>query len=131
MRRLGPTGLVPHLGPSSLRRHSGPTRCSLTKRLTLKGEVLAHCGLSSTRAASDQLTPTEIVERITLNKFLRALPGEERKAVGIKAARMPRDMITALKCTISMLEIGKGQRQLRDHNFHRDFAATPVQPAEC
>lgn len=69
----------------------------------------------------DQVSLSEIVEHFTLNKFLRApgkflsFPGEERKAVGMKAAKTPRDMVTALECTLSTLEIRRGQEPPQDH----------------
>lgn len=107
--------------------------------ITLKEEVLAHCRLSSTRSASefllwahqpgwkpqeqmdmllhitlrwlqpDQLFPSEVVECATLDKFLGVLPGEERKAIGMKAAKTPRDAVTTtIKCDLSMLKIMRG-----------------------
>lgn len=107
---------------------------------TLKEEILAHCGLYPTRATAkfhwsyqpgqepktqmdgllritqrwlqpDQLTPTEIVDQVTLDHFLQDLPGEERRAVGIKAAQMPRDMGTALECALATLEMGRGEKR--------------------
>lgn len=108
---------------------------------TLKEEILAHCGLYPTRATAkfhwsyqpdqepktqmdgllritqrwlqpDQLTPTEIVDQVTLDHFLWDLSGEERRAVGIKAAQMPRDMGTALECALATLEMGRGRKGL-------------------
>lgn len=59
----------------------------------------------------------EVVVHIALNKFLRALPGEKRKAIGMKAAKTMRDMVSALECVLSTLEIGKGQESARDHDW--------------
>lgn len=58
----------------------------------------------------DQLTPTENVELITLDCFLQGLPGEEKRAVGRKPARIPRDIVSALECVLATLEMGKGEK---------------------
>lgn len=52
---------------------------------------------------------------------MQALPREERKAVGITAAKTPQDMVSALECTLSTLEIGKGQEPPRDLDRPREL----------
>ncbi|XP_053092893.1 uncharacterized protein LOC128318860 [Pangasianodon hypophthalmus] len=43
--------------------------------------------------------------------FLRALQPEEQKAVGLRGARTPREMIEALEQAVATLDIGRGERQ--------------------
>lgn len=54
----------------------------------------------------EQLTAMETVERVTLDRFLKAIPSEERRAVGMKATTTPKGMITALECTLATLYMG-------------------------
>lgn len=105
-----------------------------------KEEVLAHCGLSSTKGTaefhhwayqpnqelhgqmdmllhivqrwfqSDQLSPAEVIKHIILNKFLSAFPGEER-AMGMKTAKTPWDMVVALECTLATINKLRGEKQ--------------------
>lgn len=62
-----------------------------------------------------QLSPLEIVEK-------KPFPGKgkkkgEKKPLGMKTGKPPQDMVSALECTLSMLEIGKGQEPTQDHNW--------------
>lgn len=59
------------------------------------------------RIAQQWLQPNQIVQWVTLDQFLQVLPGEERRAVEMKVAKNPRDMVTALECTFSTLNMGR------------------------
>lgn len=59
----------------------------------------------------DQLTPTEIIELVALDHFLHGLPDTEWRTMGMKAARTPRDMVTALECTFFTLEMGRREKR--------------------
>lgn len=64
----------------------------------------------------NQLTPVEIVEHITLNRFLQAFHGEERRAIGMKAAQIPRDMVSVLECVLATLSMGRVEKKIQFHH---------------
>lgn len=69
-----------------------------------------------------QLTVVEIVERVTLDRFLRALPDEERRAVVMKATTTPRSMIMALECVLATLDMGRGERREKSLDWWQEFS---------
>ncbi|KAK3572921.1 hypothetical protein QTP86_010564 [Hemibagrus guttatus] len=116
----------------------------------LKRDILAQCGCSPVNAAGDihrcrydpgvnpraqmddllhscrqwlqpdQLLAWEIVERVAMDRFLRALPAEERKAVGLCNPTSPREFLEKLECVLVTLEIGR--------DIWKDFRPPPRWP---
>lgn len=76
----------------------------------------------------EQLTVVEIVKRVTFKRFLRALPSEERKAVGINAITTPKVMITALECPLATLYMGRGERREKSLDWWHEFSKCPGMP---
>uniref|UniRef100_A0A3B1JYH3 SCAN box domain-containing protein n=1 Tax=Astyanax mexicanus TaxID=7994 RepID=A0A3B1JYH3_ASTMX len=53
----------------------------------------------------DQLSPEAVTERVTMDHFLRALPGELRKAVGLRSPTSIKEMIEATEAAESVLAV--------------------------
>ncbi|KAG7313929.1 hypothetical protein KOW79_022425 [Hemibagrus wyckioides] len=56
-----------------------------------------------------------------MDRFLRALPSEERKAVGLRNPTSPRELLDGLECALATLEIGRDLRKA-------DFRPPPRRP---
>ncbi|KAK2825144.1 hypothetical protein Q7C36_019071 [Tachysurus vachellii] len=69
---------------------------------------------------SDRLTAKEVTERVAKDRFLRALPAEERKAVGLKGPEDTKDLLNTLEHAKATLEMGRDAR--------RDFQASTRHP---
>ncbi|KAK3549597.1 hypothetical protein QTP86_005336 [Hemibagrus guttatus] len=54
----------------------------------------------------DQLSAREVVEWVAMDRFLRVLPAEERKAVGLRNPTSPREFLERLECAVVTMEIG-------------------------
>lgn len=111
--------LTPFLSGEAQRVYYALSTAEVADNKTSKAEILARCGLSPTntvaefhywtyrpsstsQAQMDPLLPiakrwlqperctaTEGIERLVMDRFLRALPPEERKAIGMSGTNTP------------------------------------------
>lgn len=72
---------------------------------------MASCGSLRDGSNLTSSPPTEIVEQVALDHFLRGLPDDERRVVGMKVVQLPRDMVAALQCELVTLEMGRGENR--------------------
>lgn len=56
------------------------------------------------------------MEQVALDHFLRGLPDDERRVVGMKVVQLPRDMVAALQCELVTLEMGRGGKRTGLHS---------------
>ncbi|XP_046724097.1 uncharacterized protein LOC124398110 isoform X2 [Silurus meridionalis] len=71
----------------------------------------------------ERKTASKIVERVAIDKFVRALPPEEWKAVGMQNPENPKELVKALECALSTLSLegNTGRHQPRQVHAHRDW----------
>lgn len=67
---------------------------------------------------SEKKTANAIVEWLVMDRFLRAFPSKDWKAVGLKEPSSPRYMIEALESALATLEIGRTERRKASPNAH-------------
>lgn len=62
-------------------------------------------------AAARPTYPLVVVKRVAMDRFLRALPVEEQKTVGMRFPKTPWEMTEALECALIALDLGSAAPQ--------------------